>query len=313
MRFIIWLLLTAYCGVAHLTDEVLGQEDPQLIVLGIAQDGGYPQAGCRRTCCERAWQQPELRRFVSCVAIVDPVTGQRWMLDCTPDFRDQLHLLDQLAPTKSEKLLDGIFLTHAHVGHYAGLIHLGREVLGTKHMPVYCMPRLQYFLESQGPWSQLVSLKQIAIQRINAGVTIQLNDRISVTAIPVPHRDEFSETVAFLVEGPNRSALYLPDIDKWDQWEVNIEDLIKKVDVALLDATFYDARELPGRDMSEIPHPFIVESIERFSALSSDARSKIHFIHLNHSNPALEPQSDASRSIQSAGMHVAGQAEVHQL
>lgn len=305
--FVIAVCVAVQVGVA--ADELA----PQIIVLGIAQDGGYPQAGCKKDCCARAWRQPELRRFVSCVAIVDPASGERWMLDCTPDFREQLHLLDQVAPTASSELLQGIFPTHAHIGHYTGLLQLGREVLGAKQVPVYCMPRMRYFLETQGPWSQLVDLKQISLQPIHAAEPIRLNDRITVTAMPVPHRDEFSETVAFRIDGPMRSALYLPDIDKWERWNLKIEEQIKSVDIALLDATFFDAAELPGRDMKDIPHPFISESIDRLAELPLTERAKVRFIHLNHSNPALDPSSQAYQSVIAIGMHVAQQAESHGL
>jgi pyrroloquinoline quinone biosynthesis protein B len=172
---------------------------------------------------------------------------------------------------------------------------------------------MRYFLETQGPWEQLVQLKQIELRRIAASTPVRLNARLSVTPLLVPHRDEYSETVAFRIDGPNHSVLYLPDIDKWDRWEVPIEDLIAEVDLALLDATFFDGHELPGRDMTLIPHPFVVESLELFSKLSVTDRDKIHFIHLNHTNPALQAGSPARRAIEAARCHVAEQGDTHSL
>lgn len=294
----------------------LNADPPFVVVLGTAQDGGYPQSGCTRPCCKRAWDDPSNRRFVSSVAVVDPESAQRWLLDCTPDFRDQLRLLDQTISGRvdnaqvRDSLIDGIFPTHAHVGHYAGLIHLGREVMGTRGVPVHCMPRMKAFLETNGPWEQLVSLGQIELRRIQAGATVRLNSRLSLTVLPVPHRDEYSETVAFRVQGPSRSFLYLPDIDKWDRWDASIDDVVANVDLAMLDATFYDVNELPGRDMSEIPHPFITETMERFKDADPSERAKVHFIHMNHSNPALAPESQASRSIRESGFNVSQQGQV---
>eukprot|EP00957_Ditylum_brightwellii_P156501 11911053-Ditylum_brightwellii.AAC.1 len=69
-----------------------------------------------------------------------------------------------VAPTK--KTPDGIFLTHAHIGHYTGLMYLGREALGAVDVPVYAMPRMRSFLKNNGPWSQLVSLGNINIQNL---------------------------------------------------------------------------------------------------------------------------------------------------
>lgn len=282
---------------------------PFLVVLGIAQDAGFPQAGCRKECCARAWADPEQRRHAVTVAIVDPKSGERWFLDCSPDFPEQLRALNQLAPPETFPGIDGIFPTHAHIGHYTGLLYLGREVIGARGIPVHTMPRMRKFLETNGPWDQLVELGNITLQDLTAGKTVKLNERLSLTPLLVPHRDEYSETVGFRVTGPSRSILYLPDIDKWTRWETRIEEVLQTVDVAYLDGTFFADGELPGRDMSRIPHPFIAESMERFSGLDATGRNKVRFLHLNHTNPALDPESEATRAIEKAGHHVARQGE----
>ncbi|MCU1230287.1 MAG: pyrroloquinoline quinone biosynthesis protein PqqB [Acidobacteria bacterium] len=266
------LLLLSAC--AHVAPPATA---PWVVVLGIAQDGGYPQAGCKRDDCIAAWRDPSLRRHVASLGIVDPVSGERWIIDATPDFPEQLHRLDLLAPSKT---LPSILLTHAHIGHYTGLMHLGREVLGAHAVPVYAMPRMRAFLESNGPWSQLVALKNIELRPLET--TTRLNARISIETLVVPHRDEFSETVGFIIRGPSRAILWLPDIDKWEKWSIPIESVLARVDVAYVDGTFHDANELPGRDLREIPHPLIVETLARLDASS---RKKIRFIHLNQSNP----------------------------
>ena len=297
-----------------LTEQVRGQvteklssDAPYITVLGIAQDGGFPQASCYKDCCRERQGGPV--EGPACLALVDPQSGQRWLFECTPEFPKQLARLNAGSPAKSHPGIDGIFLTHAHIGHYAGLVHLGREVMGAKGVPVHVMPRMAAFLKSNGPWSQLVDLKNIQLIPLVAGQPVKLNERLRVTPLVVPHRDEFSETVAYKIQGPERSVLFLPDIDKWERWETRIEAVIQDVDVAYLDATFYDNAELPGRDMSQIPHPFIVESVQRFGPLSSSQRSKVRFIHLNHSNPALHPKSKARERVKKAGMSVAETGE----
>lgn len=282
---------------------------PQLVVLGIAQDGGYPQAGCRQDCCERAWTNPAARRSVVSLGVFDPLSSERWLIECTPDLREQLRALDAALPVESAPGLRGVFLTHAHVGHYAGLLQFGREVLGARELPVHVMPRFADFLRSQGPWSQLVQLKNVELRPLAAEQPVRLNERLTITPLLVPHRDEFSETVAFRIEGPRHKVLFLPDIDKWDRWERTIEQELAAVDVAYLDATFFDAAELPGRDLREVPHPFVVESLERFAKLSPAERAKIRLIHLNHSNPLLDPESAATRQVRAAGLGVAEQGE----
>jgi pyrroloquinoline quinone biosynthesis protein B len=254
---------------------------PYTLVLGIAQDGGYPQAGCNRPDCVAAWRDPKLRRRVASLAIVDPQSHQRWIIDATPDFPSQLRTLEEAAPGT----LDGILLTHAHIGHYLGLAQLGREVLGSKGVRVYAMPRMREFLSKNGPWDQLVRLNNIDLQPLEDGRELALNERIAVTPLRVPHRDEYSETVGFLVRGPSRTILWLPDIDKWEKWQTPLESVLERVDAAYLDGTFYDVDELPGRNMNEIPHPFIVETLARLAA--SPLRARVRFIHLNQSNPLL--------------------------
>ena len=283
--------------------------DPYVVVLGNAQDAGYPQAACTKDCCKEVWKDPSKRRFATSLAVVDPETRQRWLIDCTPHFPDQLRILDGIASPKGNPGITGVFLTHAHIGHYAGLIHLGREVIGSKSVPVHVMPRMKKFLTHNGPWSQLVRLNNINLQAIAADEPIKVNRRITVTPFTVPHRDEFSETVGFKITGPKRSILFIPDIDKWERWTRNIESQLEQVDIAYVDGTFYADGELPNRAMSEIPHPFIAESIGRFSRLAKPERSKIRFIHLNHTNPALRPDSTARQEIAKSGMSVADQGE----
>lgn len=178
-------------------------------------------------------------------------------------------------------------LTHAHIGHYTGLMHLGREVLGAHEIPVYAMPRMCEFLQHNGPWDQLVRLGNIELRSLEDGTEIRLNPRISVTPLLVPHRDEYSETVGFIIRGPRRSILWLPDIDKWERWATPLESVLARVDVAYVDGTFYSADELPGRDLREIPHPLMIETMDRLEAQPFEVHGKIRFVHLNQSNPAL--------------------------
>ena len=229
-----------------------------------------------------------------------------------PDFKDQLYRLENILSDRPVSLA-GIFLTHAHIGHYTGLVHLGREVMGAKGTPVYAMPRMKSFLENNGPWSQLVSLQNILLRNLSADSTVVLNERIKITPMPVPHRDEFSETVGYKIEGPQKSLLFIPDIDKWNLWEKDILKEIGKVEYALLDGSFYQNGEIPGRNMIEIPHPFISESMEIFKGLPTNEKAKIHFIHFNHTNPVLLENSGAGKNVLGAGLGICGEGEVFEL
>ncbi|MBI1226101.1 MAG: pyrroloquinoline quinone biosynthesis protein PqqB [Bacteroidetes bacterium] len=283
-------------------------ESPFVVVLGIAQDAGYPQADCDKSCCKPAWEQPQFRRMVSCIAVIDPLSEQYWLVDATPDFAEQQHIAKHILPGK-ELNLAGIFLTHAHIGHYTGLMYLGREAIGANAVPVYAMPRMVDFLVENGPWSQLVSLKNIEIRNLQADSTVVLNERLKITLMRVPHRDEFSETVGFKIEGPSKSLLFIPDIDKWERWDRDINKQVGEVNFALLDGTFFKNGEIPGRDMSEIPHPFIEESLARFGQLPAMERAKIRFIHFNHTNPVMQGNSEAAQSVWKQGFGLASEGE----
>lgn len=310
-------LLSACAPGRHHVPATALPGEPFILVLGVAQDAGYPQTACRRACCAAVAADPSLGRHVACLAIVDPLSGQRWIIDATPDFREQLALLDAVAPPDSgaagiasQPLLDGILLTHAHIGHYTGLQDLGREVTGASGVPVYAMPRMKAFLERNGPWRQLVELGNIELRPIAADQLLALNERLSITPLLVPHRDEFSETVGFRIQGPSRWVLYIPDIDKWERWDRSIEEEIARVDVALLDGTFFSGDELGGRDMSEIPHPSVRETMKRLASLPPAERAKVRFIHLNHTNPLLNPGSKASGEVRGNGFAVAEQGAI---
>ncbi|MGH1365733.1 MAG: MBL fold metallo-hydrolase [Calditrichia bacterium] len=312
LSILLVFLLTLGCSAEQTPDpqKKMLPTSPYLVVLGIAQDAGYPQANCKKGCCESAWENSALRRHASCIALVDPRSGKRWLFEATPDIKNQLSMLDDWTETSSQNIVDGIFLTHAHIGHYTGLMHVGREVMGTTNLPVFAMPRMRNFLRTNGPWSQLVELQNVQLKNLRADSTIQLEKDLSVTPVQVPHRDEFSETVGFIIRSEQRSALFLPDIDKWEKWQRNIEDILRTVDVAYVDATFYANGEIPGRDMALIPHPFVEESMKRFAILPDDEKEKIHFIHLNHTNPMLQPNSSARKQVLSNGYEIAEEGEI---
>ena len=277
---------------------------PYVVVLGIAQDGGAPHAGCEESCCIELWESGKKEK-VSSIGIVNPLTKQSWLFDATPDFPSQYRILTENHNTE----LVGIFLTHAHMGHYTGLLHLGREVMGKKNVPVYVMSRMKRFLETNGPWSQLVTLKNINLKLIENNKYIKIGEQLFIEPFLVPHRDEYSETVGYRIIGNEKSLAFIPDIDKWEKWHGSIFQLVLNTDILLIDGTFYSQNEIPHRNMAEIPHPFIIESMETLSELNSENRNKIHFIHFNHSNPAIKDNSPAYHTIKSKRFNLAREGD----
>ena len=272
-------------------------ESDYVQILGIVQDAGYPHIGCEKDCCELVKPGDY---FVSCIGLVDKANNKRYLFDATPDMHNQLNLLEKFP---KGNLIDGIFLTHAHIGHYTGLMYLGREGLGGNKIKVYALNRMAAFLRKNGPWDQLIKLKNINIQTISNKNFIKLSKNILVIPIKVPHRDEYSETVGYKIIGKTKKILFIPDIDKWNEWDKDIIEEIKLVDYALIDGTFYNGLEL-DRDMSEIPHPSIEETIELFLNQPVSERNKIYFIHINHTNPILTNKNGVKDLIESYGFNV---------
>ncbi|MFM8911902.1 MAG: MBL fold metallo-hydrolase [Flammeovirgaceae bacterium] len=237
---------------------------------------------------------------------MDETQKKWWLFEATPDITEQLQLFRTTTNGRFNYLPDGVFITHAHIGHYTGLMYLGREALAAKEMPVFVLPRFSQYLKTNGPWSQLVALLNIQLTVTQDNTEMKLSETISVKPFAVPHRDEYSETAGFRIATAGKKYLFIPDIDKWSKWSRNIVDEVKQVDIAFLDATFYQQNELPGRNMAEVPHPFVVETISLFG--DSLDKKKIFFIHFNHSNPLLwNPQSQQQLSKLGFGLALQGQ------
>lgn len=316
MRYFWILLLTLISISCHKTNTqitaIKGIDSKQYItVLGTAQDGGYPHIGCQKMCCENYYNGTNTKKSIVSLGLIDLKNNQKWLFDATPDMHTQLAELEQ-NHLKKETIIDGVFLTHAHIGHYTGLMYFGREALGKKDIPVYAMPKMKTYLQNNGPWSQLVKLKNIKLKSLQRDSTMLLNSNLKVTPFIVPHRDEFSETVGYKIQGNKKSALFIPDIDKWEKWENSIIKEVEKVDYAFVDATFLNQFEVK-RAMSEVPHPFIEETINLFKNETLATKNKIIFIHFNHSNPALQENSDVRKEIEKLGFNFANEGQNYAL
>lgn len=280
--FLIAALGLAALGLASPPKSTGGWE---LVVLGIAQDGGMPHPGCAKPPCADVYAGKRTAEKVSCIGLVNRDSGAAYLIDATPDFPAQLQALTGGEPP------DGIFLTHAHIGHYTGLMYLGKEAMATKSVPVYGTERMNSFLRSNGPWSLLVTDGRIELRVLTPDRAVDLPDGLHITPMLVPHRDEFTDTVGFLIEGPRARALFIPDIDKWGTWDRSLRELADQVDFLLVDGTFASMEELPGRDLSQVPHPLMSET----RSLLEGTKAHLWFIHLNHSNPALLDGKDVAR------------------
>lgn len=277
-------------------------------VLGTAQDAGYPQTGCYWPNCQRARKEPALARLKPSIAVLDMKEKRAFIVDASSDIGPQFDMVHERMVYDSVAEFNAphaILLTHAHIGHYTGLMFYGYEGLSASRIPVYCTSKMARFLEENGPWSQLVRYENIALQIIRPEEEISLTPRISFTPLLVPHRDEYSDTVGFIIAGPKKSLLYIPDIQSWEAWNRSIKEEVRRTDYAILDGTFFSPDELPGRDLSKIGHPFITASMDVLGPVAKSGKTRIYFTHLNHTNLALDPDGPEQKEITKKGFHLA--------
>ena len=280
-----------------------------LVLLGIAQDGGVTHAGCSCTRCMAAHSEPSLRQHpVACG--IRGSDGGLHLIEASRSLPDQMRLWATALGAEGVARPDSVSLTHVHLGHIDGLGQFGNEAMGCSGLPLFASPSVLEALakrEALGPFSatEVVPMERFGPSE-DCGFEMEF--------VPVPHRDEHADTHAVVIRGPSRSVLFLPDHDDWAQtlgrhgassirqW---LSDL--GVDIALLDGSFWDSSELPGRDMSKIPHPTVTETLARLGErVEGDA--EIHFIHLNHSNPLLSPGPE-TEELADLGWQVAVQGQ----
>jgi len=306
--FLCFLLCTCQPASDTSTKPAVPNEGVYLMILGVAQDAGYPQAG-ERSEFKGIEEGTRKKQHTVSLSLVDQSNQKRYLFEATPDFREQLEMADKVS-TAAIYPFDGIFLTHAHMGHYTGLMHLGFEAMGTSQVPVYAMPRMKDYLATNGPWSQLVDFKNILLRPLADSTDIKLSNEISVMPFTVPHRDELSETVGYKIIVKGKTTVFIPDIDKWESWDVDILEVVKSNDYILIDASFFKDGELPGRDMSVIPHPFTTQSMAIMKDLPEKDKAKVYFIHANHSNPILDETSSAHQQVLKAGFKIAFEGQI---
>jgi len=273
-----------------------------IYILGNTQDAGVPHIGCETEFCQNSYNSNQ-NYYTTSLAVVDLDINKFILFEATPDITSQLNKISNDL-FQSFTLPESIYLTHAHIGHYSGLMYFGRESLGAKNINVRSHKRMTDFLKNNGPWSQLVNINNIELQKIDFNSRLSSLSNIIVKPFQVPHRDEYSETAGYLIKGKNKTALFIPDIDKWEKWDENLEEIIYKYDYLLIDATFYDEKEI-NRDINEIPHPLVTETINLLVDLPIEQKNKVYFIHMNHTNMMLDPESVLAKNVTQQGFNIA--------
>ena len=158
-------MIRIFVILLSLSFSAFSQNDSSYIfVLGNTQDAGAPHIGCEQEFCKKNYNSNQ-DYFVTSIAVVDPKSRQFTLFEASPDITSQLNYISNLL-FKRFILPNNIYITHAHIGHYTGLMYLGRESLGASGLNVRALPKMTNFLKNNGPWNQLVKLNNIDLEEI---------------------------------------------------------------------------------------------------------------------------------------------------
>lgn len=255
-------------------------------ILGNVQDGGVPHLGCECDMCEAAREDERKQKYVGALLIKEDNSDKtvRYLIDATPDIRYQI----------TGNYLDGVFISHGHLGHIGGLPFFGTESLDTNDLEIFCTADLKDFVMKNDPFRLMVDRDQIKLNEVENNESVEIQG-CAVEFREVLHRYVNTDTVSFMIKGEDKKLYYMSDIDEWTE---NAKSNVKEADIAIVDGTFWTKEELDRYE--EVPHPPVKETMEEFS----DSDTDIYFTHLNHTNPALREDSEEREELEERGFEV---------
>jgi pyrroloquinoline quinone biosynthesis protein B len=287
-------------------------------ILGTAQDGGIPQAGCSCRRCLDAHIDLKLRKYPVSLGILG-VDGTKHIIEITKNLSEQLVIW---TPDKNELFIpETVSITHLHLGHVEGIGQLGKPVMGLREVDVYLSPKNKDVFDNRSDIVLMEDEGNIRTHSKNFYHPFEPKDGcgFSLQFIPIPHRSELGDNAAIIIKAEGKSILFMPDQDSWSDTldyhsKENIRDFLKMFDIdeALIDGTFWNMNELPRRDISKIPHPTIQETIQLLGS-KREGDPEISFLHLNHSNPVNDLGSEQRKVVEENGWKISEIGDVLKL
>ncbi|WP_324716746.1 pyrroloquinoline quinone biosynthesis protein PqqB [Carboxydochorda subterranea] len=295
-------------------------------VLGTTAGGGLPQWNCNCANCRRARAAgPSGRRLQSSLA-VSPDGAAWYLINATPDVREQMAHFRALAPGPGirDTPLRGVLLTDAELDHTLGLLNLRENARWT----LWATPAVLHVLESVYPvlpilraYSSELQVRAMPVDRAfmlpperAPGASVQVlatevSRRLPVYAQALSGAPAPGAVVAFTLTNPatGRRLVYAPGLRRL---EASLRAQLEQADVVLLDGTLWDEDELirlgvahrTAADMDHAPMNGSHGTARWFGELP--ARWKL-YVHVNNTNPALDPSSPERRRLREAGLDIA--------
>lgn len=298
-------------------------------VLGSAAGGGFPQWNCNTRLSRLAWGKRNgvLPRTQSSIAV--SADGERWaVFNASPDIRQQIASTPELQPAESGQLrnspIEAVVLTNADVDHIAGLLSLRER----EPFVIYATRRVLDTLNANSIFNVLapdvVERRELLLDGRVVGIEGPESDlglRIEPFAVPgkvalfledaskgPDFGSEEGDTIGLKIteHGSDAALFYIPGAAKVD---ARMLDRVRGADCLLFDGTVFTDTEMPdmgvgektGRRMGHIPISGEGGSLHAFDGAGIKRKA---YIHINTTNPILEPGSEAERAVLAAGWEI---------
>jgi pyrroloquinoline quinone biosynthesis protein B len=289
-----------------------------LRILGTAAGGGLPQWNCACPGCAGARRHPSRRRLHDGLAVHGADPGAWFLANATPDVAEQLESHPGLRPGAAEERTPvvRVVLTDAELDHTLGLLRL-REA---SHIEIWCTEPVHRALTLRLSLTDILSpytrLTWHPLPHTGAGSPAEIAG-LQVSALPLTDKrpryaaDEPAHpawSTALKVHDPRTggTALYAPALASWSD---RLDDEIGRADCVLLDGTFLDEEEprrtgVSSRTASEMGH-LPIEGPGGTAARLDRTGARIHYTHLNNTNPLTDPDAAAHERLSGRGLRVA--------
>lgn len=292
----------------------------EILVLGTAAGGGFPQWNCACTNCRLARSGVLPHRFQSSVAISG--NGRDWhLINASPDVTSQLEqfIRPRLAPDEARRgmPLGGIFLTNADLDHTLGVFHLreGRPLRLTAPEPVR-----ESLERGPAPGRVLGAYAGLSWQSAREEWANVDGSGLEARCVPLagggPPRydasaDAGTHAVGYLFRNGGAPVGIFPDVAVLD---AALLAELAACEQIWFDGTFWDEDELVRLGFSEhcaadMGHVPISGKNGSLVALSLLGRDRVAYLHINNTNPILRPDSEERKALEAAGLRVAEDGE----
>lgn len=286
----------------------------RIIVLGAAAGGGLPQwnCGCQNCNDARRGDIPEMTQ--SSVAV--SADTESWVvLNASPDIRAQLASIPQMHPPALRGTpIKSVVLTNGDIDHIAGLLTLREKT----PFDLYATAAGMEIIESNSVFG-VMDPELIARRQITLDEPFTPAPGLTMTPFAVPGKvalflegdtlnlqEVGEQTVGLLIDSAAGRAAYIPGCASIPDW---LLDRLEAVDLLLFDGTVWNNDDMQrtgtgvktGARMGHIPLNGPDGSLARLSGVNA----RKMFIHINNTNPILQPDSPERAEVRAKGWDIA--------